>query len=134
MVEMVGVERRESDAPAGPEHPGGLGESGRAIQVLDDLAHENAVEPPCAERQPLGAGLPETPARKQAPAGLGEHRLRGVDAPDAGAAQRDRLGRAPGSAADVEHAPGIQAAEPHERVEDLGPGRVGRPQLVVALR
>ena len=61
-----------------------------------------------------------------------DHLLRRVDAPDAGDLPLGERGREPArAAADIEHAPAAQVAGLDDRVEDLPPALVDRPQLVV---
>ena len=82
-----------------------------------DIRITTRVEPAGLERERLGA----RDARVDA-VGLRarDHRLGGVDRPHARElALLERLGEPAGAAADLEDAAAAQAAEPHERVEDL---------------
>ena len=65
--------------------------------------------------------------------GARDHRLGGVDGPDAGElALLERLREPAGAAADLEHPPAAEVPEADERLVDLPPVVVDRAQLLVA--
>ena len=118
--------------PSCRHDPPRLGERLRPVDEVEHERHRDPVEPPVAERQPLGRALPHADAGRERLAGDGDHLRAGVDAPglrvgllDEGREQSSR------AAADVEHAPAAEVAELDERRECLPPRRVGRAQRVV---
>ena len=97
---------------------------------MKDHPHHDRVEPALLERQRLRARDPGVHSERLRAL---DHRRGGVERPDPSALPLlERLGEPPGAAADLEDALAAQPAEPYERVEDLPPVRVDRPQLLVA--
>ena len=102
---------------------------------MDDQAHRHRVEPALAEGQVVGLRELERGSAHAPLARLGEHRLRGVDAPGPHAqaldGRRDQRARA---AADVEQPRGRAEALRDRELELRSELLLRRAQLVVALR
>ena len=130
VVEGGGILGRDREPAARREDARGLGERARPVDQVDDHPHHDGVEPARLERQRLGARDLRVDAVLL---GARDHRLRRVDRPDAGELARlERGGEPAGAAPDLEHACGVQLAEPDELDEDLPPVVVDRAQLLVA--
>ena len=133
--EVARVERRDREDAAGLQDAVELGERTRRVEQVDDEPHRRALEPAVLERQRLGPAELEADAARNAAARDLQHLRRRLDGPDlAGVPLGQRGCERPGAGAHVEHAPSAQVAEAHERVDDLEPLLVDRPQLVVPRR
>jgi hypothetical protein len=102
---------------------------------MNGKAHDDPLEPGRAEGQPLGIRIPQADRGRSARPRDSEHARRRVDAPDAAAlaiGQRDC--ETPRPTRDVEHPAGAKIAFADERLEELPPVLVDRPQLVVPSR
>ncbi len=133
-LEGIRRKRRQHHPAARSEHPVELTERPIALDEMDAQPEDGPLEPVAPERERLGLSLLQADAARKAPARLGEHLGRGVDAPHLRPALREKRRQPAGAAADVEHAPALELAFLDDRLGDLLPVRVGRAQRVVARR
>src|SRR4051794_34746495 len=109
-LEVVGMERADRNAAVIRDYPPRLCEGQRTVDEVEHERHRDTVEPPVAERQPLGRALPHADACRERFACYGDHLCAAVETPCLCVSFTDEGGeQPPGPAADIQHAPATES-------------------------